>query len=215
MNLMLVDDHPSVRDGLRLCLQGNEQYTVVGEAGDGITAIRLARELKPDLIVMDIAMPGLNGIEATREIIDNAHTEAKIICLSVHEGLDFIAEAFLAGAHGYMIKSAIYQELTLALQEIIAGRRYVSSAIKSVVAHIYPGIPRDRIRSPFSILKLRERQILAMFAEGRSAKDIAAILGISRSAVYALRLGVMHKIGTKNMTELTEFAIRNQQDAWI
>jgi len=211
MNILLVDDHQIVRDGLRVCLQGNEQYTVVGEAADGLAAIRLAKELKPDLIVMDVAMPGLNGIEATREI-HGSGCMAKIICLSMHADREFIVEAFRAGVVGYMIKSSAFKELLYALKEVIAGRKYISPVITDIIVDNYvlqtPGQSATSA-SPFSVLTPRERQILQMLAEGRSAKEIALALEINHKTVHAFRSQIKKKIGVDSLPELTKYAIRH------
>lgn len=209
MNILLVDDHQIVREGLRLCLQGHEQYTVVGEAADGLEAVRLAKELKPDVIVMDVAMPGLNGIEAAREILDKSHPRAKVICLSMHADREFIAEAFRAGVVGYMIKSSAFKELLHALEEIAVGRKYISPAVTDVVVDNYVRQTPDQGPSPFSVLTSRERQVLQLLAEGRSAKEIGMALDINHKTVHAFRGQIMAKIGVESLPELTKYAIRH------
>jgi DNA-binding NarL/FixJ family response regulator len=209
ISILLVDDHQIVRDGLRLCLQGDDRYAVVGEAADGIEAVQRAGELQPNAIVMDVAMPGLNGIEATRQILADAQPLAKIICLSMHGDREFIAEAFRAGAAGYMIKSSAFKELLDALQEIAAGRKYISPAVADIVVDNYVRQGGEAGPAPYAVLTPRERQILQMLAEGRTAKQIGTLLNISHKTVHAFRGQLMEKIGVDSLPELTKYAIRH------
>jgi len=209
MKLLIVDDHELVRDGLRACLQEDDGFCVVGEASDGATAVKLAGELKPDVVIMDIAMACLNGIEATRQITADATSSTRVICLSMHSDREFIAEAFRAGASGYMLKSSAFQELVHALREVEAGRKYVSPMITEVVVDNYVRRTAEPGVTPFSVLTSRERQILQLLAEGQSAKEIAATLSISHKTVHAFRLQIMEKIGVESLPELTKYAIRH------
>lgn len=209
MKLLLVDDHKIVRDGLRVCLQKDEQFAVVGEADDGEMAVRLAEELKPDVVIMDIGMTGLNGIEATREITGDTTSRPKVICLSMYSDRECIAEAFRAGASGYILKSSAFPELVHALYEVEAGRNYISPAITEVIVDNYVRHTGGSDGTPFSTLTRRERQILQLLAEGRSAKEIAANLSISHKTVHAFRLQIMEKIGVESLPELTKYAIRH------
>ena len=160
---------------------------------------------------MIFAMPGLNGIEAAREIHASG-CMAKIICLSMHSDREFIAEAFRAGVVGYLIKSSAFKELLYALQEVVAGRKYISPAITDIIVDNYvlqtPGQGATSA-TPFSVLTPRERQILQMLAEGRSAKEIALALEINHKTVHAFRSQIMEKIGLDSLPELTKYAIRH------
>jgi DNA-binding NarL/FixJ family response regulator len=209
MKILLVDDHQIVRDGLRMCLGGDPSYQVVGEASDGHQAVQLAAELKPDIIIMDVAMPGLNGIEAARKIAADTDCNAKIICLSMHADREFIAEAFRAGAAGYMIKSSAFKELAHAMKEIAEGRKYISPAVADIVVDNYVRQTHDDSATPFSVLTPRERQVLQMLAEGHTAKRIASNLDISHKTVHAFRGQIMAKIGVDSLPELTKYAIRH------
>lgn len=208
MKILLVDDHQIVRDGLRVCLEVNSQFTVVGEAADGLEAVRLATELQPDVIVMDVSLPRLNGIDATRAILA-ADSSRKVLCLSMHTHREFIAEAFRAGVSGYMVKSSAFQELVHALDLIAAGGKYISPAITDVVADDFVSQITQDGPTPFSILTPRERQILQMLAEGHSAKHIGAVLDISHKTVHAFRYLIMEKTGIDSLAELTKYAIRH------
>ena len=178
MKILLVDDHQIVRDGLRMCLGGDPNYDVVGEAADGQEAVRMAVELEPDVIIMDVAMPGLNGIEAARQITEDSERDTKIICLSMHADREFIAEAFRAGIAGYMIKSSAFKELAHALKEITEGHKYISPAVADIVVDNYVREIPGEAATPFSVLTSRERQVLQMLAEGHTAKRITASLDI-------------------------------------
>ena len=207
--VLLVDDHQIVRDGLRLCLKGCAGYEVVGEAADGATAIRLARELRPDCIVTDVAMPGLSGIEVTRKILASAHCQAKIICLSMHADREIVAEALQAGAVGYLLKSAAFQELIHALEVVQAGGIYVSPAVAAAAAvdGLVDG-PLEGGNELLAFLTVREKQVLQLLVAGNSARQIGMILGISHKTVYSFRTQIMAKLGIDNLPDLTKFAIR-------
>jgi DNA-binding NarL/FixJ family response regulator len=209
MKILLADDHQMVRDGLRVCLEGDDRREVVGEAADGLTAVRLASELRPDVVIMDVAMPELNGIEATRRIMAESEHPVSVICLSMHSDREFIAEAFRAGATGYMIKSSAFRELALALQEISEGRTYLSPAVTDIVVDNFVRQPCEEHPSAYSVLTPRERQILQMLAEGRTAKEIARALDISHKTVHAFRSQIMTKTGINSLPELTKYAIRH------
>lgn len=207
MKILLVDDHQIVRDGLRVCLEGCEGYEVIGEASDGATAIQLAQELQPDAIVMDVAMPGMNGIEAAREILAHAQPEAKIICLSMHADREFIAAAFRAGAVGYLLKSSAFQELVQSLRVIAEGRTYLSPAVAGIVVDSY--VRQTTVEDPSpTILTPREKQVLQLLAEGNSAKEIGTALNISHKTVHAFRSQIMAKLGVNGLPDLTRYAIR-------
>lgn len=207
--ILLVDDHRIVRDGLRVCLEGVPEFEVIGEATDGWEAVERARELQPEIIIMDVGLPGLNGIDTTREILAHAHPAAKIICLSMHSDREFILEALRAGAVGYLLKASAFQELVQCLQSVVDGRTYLSPAVAQIVVDACVRSPvSSSTDSPISFTP-RERQVLQMLAEGQSAKEIGKTLNISHKTVHTFRSQIMSKIGVDNLAELTKYAIRH------
>jgi len=207
ISILLVDDHKILREGLRLMLEADAQLHVIAEAEDGRTAVRLAQELDPDVIIMDIAMPELNGIEATRQII-TADPTRKVIALSMHNDKQFIVEMLKAGASGYMLKDSAFTELSVAIKTVAAGNVYLSPAITDVVVQDYlRKLPRA-VESSFSILTPREREVLQLLAEGKASKQIATILDLSVKTVELYRQQVMDKLNIHNVAELTKYAIR-------
>ncbi len=209
MKILLVDDHQIVRDGLRVYLEKNAGYVVIGEASDGAEAVRLARELEPDAIVMDIEMGGLNGIEAAREILAAVQPRAKIVCLSMHADPACIGEAFRAGAVGYLLKSSAFQELTLALQIVAEGQIYLSPGVAQTVVDAYVRNPVPAPPDPLMLFTPRERQILQRLGAGRSAKEIGQDLNISHKTVHAFRSQIMAKVGVDSPAELVKYAVRH------
>lgn len=208
MRVLLVDDHSIVRDGLRVCMSTADRYDVVGEAEDGQEAIRLAESLAPDLVIMDVAMPGMNGIEATRQVValDNA---PRVIVLSMHSDREFVVEALRAGASGYLMKASAFDELLRAMDAVIEGKTYLSPSITDVVIDNYVRKSPNDAPTAFSVLTARERQILQLLAEGSNAKEIGAKLGISDKTVHAFRNRVMEKLDLHSVAELTKYAIRH------
>lgn len=207
--ILLVDDHRIVRDGLRVCLEGYPEFAVIGEAADGQEAVRLAGELLPDIIVMDVGMAGLNGIEATREILARAHPRAKIICLSMHSDREFIAEALRAGAVGYLLKASAFQELVECLHNVSEGKTYLSPAVARIVVDAYVRGPGQDPSDPLVIFTPRERQVLQLLVAGQSAKEIGQALNISHKTVHTFRSQILSKIGADSLAELTKYAIRH------
>jgi len=207
IRILLADDHAIVRDGLARSLQQQENMEVVGEAKDGLTTVELARELSPDLIVMDIGMPDLNGIEATREIL-REYPEMKVIGLSMHSGKRFITEMFKAGAKGYLPKDCEFDELLEAIQAVMDGKTYLSPSITGVVVDNYVRTSPESQSSAFSVLTPREREVLQLMAEGNSTKQIGLRLHISPKTVEAHRLRIMNKLDIDNVAQLTKYAIQ-------
>ncbi|MBN2315909.1 MAG: response regulator transcription factor [Sedimentisphaerales bacterium] len=207
IRILLADDHAIVRDGLARSLQQQENMEVVGEAKDGLTTVELARELSPDLIVMDIGMPDLNGIEATREIL-REYPEMKVIGLSMHSGKRFITEMFKAGAKGYLPKDCEFDELLEAIQAVMDGKTYLSLSITGVVVDNYVRTSPESQSSAFSVLTPREREVLQLMAEGNSTKQIGLRLHISPKTVEAHRLRIMNKLDIDNVAQLTKYAIQ-------
>jgi len=205
VNILLVDDHRMVLEGIRLCLEERDDIEVVAEASDGQTAVLLARDLKPDVVVMDITLPKLNGPDSARQILHDSQGRTKVLFLSMHSDREFVLEAFRAGASGYVVKSSSVSELLQALDEIAAGRKYLSPAVADVVIDdfINPASP-----VPQTTLTPRQRHVLRLLAKGKTAKQIAAELDLSHKTIHAFRSQIMAKLGVKSLAELTMYALR-------
>jgi DNA-binding NarL/FixJ family response regulator len=205
--ILIADDHKIVRDGLRSLLENEMNLSVLGEADNGRTAVELAKELQPDVVIMDITMPGLNGIEATKQIRD-AVPRTKVIALSMHTDRRFVSEVLRMGASGYLLKDCAFEELSNAIRSVLANRTYLSSQIADVVLKDYVRLVAKKELSVFGILTAREREVLQMIAEGSSTKEIAAALKISAKTVETYRLRIMEKLNVHSIAELTKYAIR-------
>ncbi len=204
--IVLADDHELVRSGLRALLEKQGDLEVVGEVADGREAVRSARELEPELVVMDVEMPGLNGIEATRQIAAEVDG-VRVLCLSMHSSRRFVEAAFEAGAAGYLLKDSATDELVRAIRTVLSGRTYVSPAVSDAAIG-----PLRRRGSPvgasaFTRLTGREREVLQLLAEGCSTEQIATRLHLSPKTVYYHREQVMEKLGIRSVAGLTRYAI--------
>ncbi len=205
--ILLVDDHKILRDGICSLVKGYDDMEVVGEAADGRTAIRLAKELSPDIVIMDISMPDLNGIDATRKIIAD-NSSVKIIALSMHYDKQFVSEIFKAGASGYLIKDSAFDELEHAIRIVMDGKTYINPQIASLVVESLVSQSSPSSHQAFSLLTEREREVLQLIAEGKSTKQIANDLHVSAKTVESHRRQVMGKLNIRNVAELTKYAIR-------
>jgi len=181
--------------------------TVVGEAGNGISAVRMARESKPDLVLMDIAMPDLNGIEATRRIMIES-PGVKVIALSMHADKRFVRHMFAAGAAGYVLKGSAFEEVAAAIKKVAAGRIYISPKITDQVLAEYVKQLTKPSAGAESPLSGREREVLQMLAEGKSSRKIAEHLHVSVTTVDTHRKHIMDKLGFRTIAELTKYAVR-------
>ncbi len=206
IKIILADDHVILREGLSRALQSESDYEVIGQVGDGHSAIKLIRELSPDIVIMDIGMPELNGIETTR-IISKELTGVKVIGLSMHSNDKYVREMFRAGASGYLLKNCAFEELVEAIRTVVGGKTYVSPSIGSMIIQEYIS-KNDQEKSAFSLLSQREREVLQLFAEGKTTKQTAARLHISPKTVEAHRLNLMNKLGIDNIAQLTKYAIQ-------
>ena len=207
IKIVLADDHQIMREGLYNLLEKQPNFEVLGQAEDGITAVKKAKELEPDVVIMDIGMPGLNGIEATRQIKTDM-PQIKVIALSMHSESRFVSEMLKAGASAYILKDAAFEELVQATHACIAGKIYLSPVIaERVVKDYITHIPRENL-SAFSILTQREREILQLIAEGKSTKEVASLLYISVKTVETHRQKIMEKLNLNSVAELTKYAIR-------
>lgn len=204
---MLADDFEMIREGLRALIERQPGMTVIAEAGDGRTAVQLATKLLPDIIVMDISMPDLNGIEATRQILEKS-AGSKIIALSVHCDRHFVLEMLHAGASGYLLKDCAFKELIHAIHTVAANSTYLSPKITDIVLKDYVHrIPQNEFSS-LSLLTPREREVLQLLAEGQRTKEIAHLLQVSVKTVETYRQQIMAKLRLHSIAELTKFAVR-------
>jgi len=205
--VLIADDHQIVREGLRTMLEKEHDIKVVGEAEDGRMTLRLAWELVPDVIIMDVAMPDLNGIEATRQIIAELPT-VKIIALSMHDDRRFVLNMLKAGAAGYMLKDCAFKDLAKAIRVVMANKTYLSHEIADIVVKDYLANSSPGESSVFQLLSPREREVLQLIAEGKTSGQIADNLHISVKTVESHRQQIMIKLKIKTVAELTKYAIR-------
>ena len=204
--ILLADDHVILRDGLRALLRGHSDMRIVGAAGDGHEAVRLAQELSPDVVVMDIAMPGLNGVEATRQILA-ARPATKVVILSLYSAdRPLIADSFRVGASGYLPKEASVDELATAIRTVVQGKVYISPSVEKVVLEALRHPQSDG--SVYWLLTPREREVLQELAEGHAMKQIAIHLDVSVKTVETHRRQIMDKLNLHSVAELTKYAIR-------
>lgn len=203
--ILLADDHPIFRKGVRSLLDAEPSVQVVAEVGHGLGAVEAARTQKPDVVVIDVSMPGMNGLEATRRITDE-RPGVKVLCLSMHSDKRFVETAFRSGARGYLLKECALEDLVTAIHTVVAGQIYVSPGLANTVLEGY-GTEGDG-GSALSVLTPREREVLQLLAEGHSSGDIATRLHVSVKTVSTHREHLMEKLGTHSLAGLTKFAIR-------
>jgi DNA-binding NarL/FixJ family response regulator len=207
IKVLIADDHQIVRESLRALLEKEPGITVVGDAGEGRTALRLARELVPDVIIMDVAMPDLNGIEATRQVVAE-FPEIKVIALSMHNDRRFVLNMLKAGARGYLLKDCASQNLIKAIRLVLANKTYISHDIADLVVKDYLATASPVECSSSEVLTAREREVLQLVVEGKTNNQIAEDLKVSIKTVESHRHTIMLKLDIKSIAELTKFAIR-------
>lgn len=207
MKILIADDHGIVRQGLKSLIEKQADMEVVGEAEDGLAVVQLAKELLPDVIIMDVTMPNLNGIEATRLILRQI-PGTRVIALSTYPDRRLVVEMLKAGALGCVLKSCLFDELVRALHAVVANERYLSPRITAVLVEDYINHSSTAETGASSKLTDRERQILQLLAEGHTTKQIALRLNISPKTADANRRQIMNKLGIFNVAELTKYAIR-------
>jgi DNA-binding NarL/FixJ family response regulator len=205
IRILLADDHAVLRAGIRVLLEAQPDLEVIGEAGDGQAAVQRARELQPDVVVMDIGMPGLDGLAATRQILDS-NPKTRILFLTQHENKEYVLPALKLGAAGYVLKRAEGDELLTAIRTVYAGGTFLDPAIAGALVS---EVNRDeKTADPFDSLSEREREVLVLLAQGKTYQQIAEILFISPKTVDFHRVNIMRKLGLSNRAELTRFAIQ-------
>ena len=211
IRVFLVDDHTVVRQGLRRILESDEEIEIVGEAGDGRTAIDLVQKLRPHVVVMDVAMPELNGIEATRQILKRVEG-AKVLVLSMHGDDVYVRQALKAGARGYLLKDSEDLDLIKAVKAIRAGGSFFSPPVSKVVLSGYLGDKAEGGEAEDGVARLtdREREVLQLIAEGKTNKEVAHALSVSVNTVETHRKHIMEKLDLHNTAELVRFAIRTK-----
>ncbi|MFV2044639.1 MAG: response regulator [Anaerolineales bacterium] len=209
ITVFLADDHKIIRDGLCALLEKQLDIDVVGEAANGVDAVRLVAELKPQVVVIDIAMPELNGIEATRQILKNT-PETKVIVLSMYATVEHVYHALEAGVSGYLVKESAGVEVASAVRHVAGGRRYFSQSISDKVFDEFL-LQRDKSIAdrPLGRLSAREREILQLVVKGKSSAEIAEMLSLSPKTVDTYRSRLMRKLEIENIPDLVKFAIKH------
>jgi len=211
MKILLADDHAVVRKGLKTILETDLPGAAVSEAVDGIQAVDLASRLNPDLVILDIGMPGINGLDAIPQILQK-NPAARILILSVYKDQDFVEQAFQAGALGYLLKECAVEELVGAVKAVFAGKTYISAALSRLMTKKGPPGQRAVVADRLEALSLREREILGMVAEGCANAEIGAKLFLSPATVKTHRRNLMAKLDIHNVSALVRFAIEHKLD---
>lgn len=208
IRILLADDHAIMRSGLRALLQQRDDFTVVGEASDGREAVALSESLHPDVVVMDLTMPVLNGTEAARQIIGK-HPEIAVVILTMHSDEAYVLRALKAGARGYLLKESAEADLISAIRAVQQGKAFFSPAVSKVLVQDYIRQLQDKdIEDSYELLTTREREILQLVAEGKSNKDIANLLNLSVYTIETHRGNIMEKLGLHTVPELILYAVR-------
>jgi two-component system, NarL family, response regulator NreC len=206
IRVILADDHTILRQGLRLLLADEKDIQVLAEVGDGLEAIKQAEKLKPDVLVVDVMMPGMNGLEVARQMRERC-PGVKVIVLSMHAREAYVTEAIRNGALAYVLKDSQATDLIKAIHEVIQGRRFLSPPLTERVLNDYYQ-KAEQLNDPFDILTGREREVFQLVAEGLSTNEIAARLNVSSRTVDVYRANIMHKLNLKNQTDLIRLALR-------
>ncbi|HEY8570680.1 response regulator transcription factor [Microbulbifer sp.] len=204
--ILLVDDHSLMRAGIRALLDEFGDFEVIGESGNGIEALELVRKFMPDLLLLDISLPGLNGLEVLRQI-SQQHPDVRVLMLSMHAGSEYVARALSFGASGYLLKDSAFDELAAALHAVAGGRDYLCTAIDTETVQRFIHSTQQG-QSEQEILTPRQRQILQQIAEGFGPRDIAESLNVSVKTVEAHRAQLMERLGIHHVPGLVRFAIR-------
>jgi DNA-binding NarL/FixJ family response regulator len=205
--MVLAEDHHIVRQGIRSLLEAEAEFKVIGEVADGLEAVRMVARLKPDILVLDLMMEGLNGLEVARQVSTQSPKTA-IIILSMYNNEAYVLEALRAGAKGYVLKDATAAELVKAVREAIIGRHYLSTSLSERVIENYIEKSKETYLDPYETLTTREREVLHLAAQSHTNAEIAERLFISRRTVEVHRASVMHKLGLRSQAQLIRYAIK-------
>ena len=206
-NIILVDDHKLVRDGIKTILERGTEFRIVGEAENGVDAVQLCRKSQPDIVLMDIGLPGMNGIEATTELVRHCPT-VKVIILSMYDDENSVVSAIRSGARAFVLKKASSTELLDALRTVARGGSYLSSQVSDrLLTRIQRGDLQTHENGPLESLSPRELQVLRLVAEGKTSKDIAVMLDLGLQTVRSYRKTMMKKLGVNNVAGLTQLAL--------
>jgi len=208
IRILLADDHKLMRSGLRLLIEQQTDLSVVGEAGDGREAVSMAKSLRPDVTVMDIGMPNLNGIEASHQIT-HSHPEIAVVMLSMHADESYVLRALKAGAKGYLLKDSAEADLIRAVRAVAGGKSFFSPVVSKVLLDDYMRkLKRSGAEDAYDLLTPREREILQLVAEGKSNKEVANLLNLSVYTVETHRSNIMQKLNLRGIPELILYAVR-------
>lgn len=208
ISLVLADDHLLFRAGLRSMLEHEGELQIIGEAEDGHAAAQLVERLHPDILLLDISMPGLNGLETMRKL-QELQTATRVIILSMHSDRHYVTEAIKAGARGYLLKDSTLEELVVGIRSVMRGDIYLSSRITGVLVNDYVSLSAT-VSGPSDLLTSREREVLQLIAEGSSTKDVASRLNVSVKTIETHRKRIMDKLDLHSVADLTRFAIREK-----
>jgi len=206
-SILLADDHPIVRHGLRALLEAEPDFHIVGETDDGLETVRSVERLQPDVLVLDLMIPSLNGLEVTRQVCRRV-PKTRVIILSMHANEAYVLKALCNGAMGYVLKEASTTELVRAVREVVAGRRYLSPPLSERAIEAYIQKASEGALDPYETLTAREREVLHLVAEGYTNAEIAARLSISPRTVEVHRANMMRKLGLRSQTDLIRYAFR-------
>ena len=211
IRVLLVDDHAILRAGLRALLSAYSDIQVVGEAGDGAEALVRVNEFQPDVVVMDIAMPGVNGLVATRQILQT-HPKTKILILTQYDNKEYVLPLMKVGAVGYVLKQAVDTDLVSGIRAVARGESFLHPSVAKVVLEAYLHEPDSEGDDPYAQLTAREREVLILVAQGHTTREIAALLHISSNTVDVHRAHMMQKLGLHNVAEISAYAVRHGLD---
>ena len=208
IRILLADDHNILRDGMRLLLERQPGFVVVGEAADGRETLQLAQDQRPDVVVMDIAMPNMNGIEATRRIVAS-HPSVGVVILSMHQDESYVLRSLKAGARGYLLKDSLRADVIEAIRTVAQGRSFLTRQVSRLLQEDYiREMERRGLEDSYDLLTDREREVLQLVAEGRANKEVASVLNISLTTVETHRAHTLQKLGLHSVPELILYAVR-------